>query len=152
MEINSLKILNEINTLKMKISNLQSDNSAMIAWAQGMGMLQAPQKRIEVTENTYNLRTRVYQWGNLVLFSVYTLNVSTTIPRGQLDYVLTSTNLPPLEQFSYMGETSTGERLTIQVTEEGVIRVGYVYTNIPVNSQIYFWGMYIAQNQITNNN
>ncbi len=51
-----------------------------------------------------------------------------------------------------MGETSTGERLTIQVTEEGVIRVGYVYTNIPVNSQIYFWGMYIAQNQIMNNN
>ena len=152
MEINSLKVFDEINTLKMKISDLQSDNSAMITWAQGMGMLQAPQKRIETTENTYNLRTRVYQWGNLVLFSVYTLNVSTTIPRGQLDYVLTSTNLPPLEQFSYMGETSTGERLTIQVTEEGVIRVGYVYTNIPVNSQIYFWGMYIAQNQITNNN
>ena len=152
MEINSLKVFDEINTLKMKISDLQSDNSAMITWAQGMGMLQAPQKRIETTENTYNLRTRVYQWGNLVLFSVYTLNVSTTIPRGQLDYVLTSTNLPPLEQFSYMGETSTGERLTIQVTEEGVIRVGYVYTNIPVNSQIYFWGMYIAQNQIINNN
>lgn len=152
MEINSLKVFDEINTLKMKISDLQSDNSAMIAWVQGMGMLQAPKKRIEVTENTYNLRTRVYQWGNLVLFSVYTLNVSTTIPRGQLDYVLTSTNLPPLEQFSYMGETSTGERLTIQVTEEGVIRVGYVYTNIPVNSQIYFWGMYIAQNQIINNN
>lgn len=152
MEINSLKVFDEINTLKMKISNLQLDNSAMIAWAQGMGMLQTPQKRIEITENTYNLRTRVYQWGNLVLFSVYTLNVSTTIPRGQLDYVLTSTNLPPLEQFSYMGETSTGERLTIQVTEEGVIRVGYVYTNIPVNSQIYFWGMYIAQNQIKNNN
>lgn len=32
---------------------------------------------------------------------------------------------------------------------KGVIRLGYIYENIPVNSQIYFWGIYISQNQLT---
>lgn len=114
-----------------------------------MNILKSPSKIMEMTEDTYNLRLRVYQWGNLVLFSIYTLNVKTTIPRGQLDYVLGDVSRIPIEQFSYMAETSTGQHFTVQITEEGVIRLGYIYENIPVNSQIYFGGIYISQNQLT---
>lgn len=152
MEINSLKI----NSLETKVENLEIDMEYVKTEIQSFNnfenQLKSPVKIFETTENLYNIRLRIYQWGNMEIFTLYTLNVAKEIPRGTLSY---SFSFPdgihgkPIEPIGYMAETSSGQRFTVQVQENGAITIAYVYSDIPVDSQIYFVGSYICQNRFT---
>ena len=104
-------------------------------------------KIFDETNEDYNIRVRAYKKRETIMLTVYTTNVKKQIASGA--NVITLGKLgnenAPLESFTKMCTTSTGQRFSIQVSNAGVVQISYVYSNIAAANQIVEVFTYLAK-------
>lgn len=103
-------------------------------------------KIIEVTDNKYNIRTRVYQLNKLILITLYSTNIIETLPSGgHLNYLLFGGLPVEIEPLTVMLNTNRGDRFTVTISGGNLV-IDYVYNFAEVNyTQIAQQFMYICK-------
>lgn len=87
-----------------------------------------PKTLVDVTDSTHNIRTRIYSLNKLIMVSIYSTDITGNIPVGHYNYALAMGAPKPIEEVNQMVITNREDLFTINITENGYVRIGYVYS------------------------